>query len=245
MILFETIQGVAWITLNRPRCRNAMNREMLERLEQALAQCAEDSAVKAVVIRGASPAFCAGSDLNELGQMVLDDICALEARKAAMLRSIALLDKPVIASVEGAAVGGGCFLAAACDIVVATENARFQCMEVPNGWITPWGLFTLNARMSPQHAKRVAWGYEPINGAQAVELGLADYVVTLDELAHKTAEIAAHIAAMPAQSTQATKRCYQPQCLGGAQVEDAHLNALFRAHCMSEESQATLQRFAK
>ncbi len=118
-------------------------------------------------------------------------------------------------------------------------------MEVPNGWITPWGLFSLDARMPAQTAKRVAWGYEPVYGPEALALGLADYLVADDLLHAKTEELAGQLASIPAVSVQATKRWYQNACLGDAAVQDAHLNSLFREHCMSEESQATLRRFTK
>lgn len=244
-IQFHAQDGVATITLDRPRQRNAMNGEMLRELQAAIAEVAASCDIRAVRLLGAGPSFCAGSDLTELGGLSVDEMCAIEAQKAKLLRDIALCPKPVIAAVQGYAVGGGAFLAAVCDLVVASEDVKFKCMEVPNGWITPWGMHSLTARMSARNAQRVAWGYEFLGADEALRIGLVDYVSPSDELDSRTAELAGGLAAMPAISVGATKEFMFDRALGAGETEDARLNALFRLHCSQDSAQETFKKFVK
>ncbi len=243
MIKFEIDEKVARITLNRPEKRNAMNRQMLEQLNDTFTAIDNTKGVNAIVIKATDPSFCAGSDLKQLGGMTLEEMCILEAEKAAFLRRISLTVKPVIASVQGYAIGGGAFLAAVCDVVVATQSSHFQCVEVPNGWISPWGFHALSARLSPRATQRLAWGYEPIRGEEAYHLGLADYVVAESELSSKTEEVAEQLANLPSISVSATKRFCMEDTLSTAEAQDAKLNALFYDHCQQEAAKKTLNKF--
>lgn len=241
-----TVEGkVAYIKLNRPKQRNAQNKEMLDELETALARVEKCDDINVAVLCGADPSFCAGSDLTELGALDLEGICAVEERKAAFLRSISLCAKPIVAAVQGYAVGGGAFLAAACDVVIAADNAKFKGMEVPNGWITPWGFHALNARMSPRHAQRQAWGYKFVTADEALRTGLVDEVVPVEELFETAKQTAEALAELPPISAQATKRWYLDACLANGEAEDAKLNALFRDHCQQEAAQNTFKKFEK
>ncbi|SFU14881.1 enoyl-CoA hydratase [Pseudovibrio denitrificans] len=242
---FSVENKVAYIQLNRPKQRNAQNKEMLDLLDAALERVETCDTINAAIIFGADPSFCAGSDLTELGALDLDGICDVEKRKAAFLRRISLCPKPIIAAVQGYAVGGGAFLAAACDVVVAAENVKFKGMEVPNGWITPWGFHALNARMAPRHAQRAAWGYKFITATEALRIGLVDEVVALEDLFETARTIAEELAALPPVSVQATKRWYLNACLAEGEAEDAKLNSLFRQHCQMEAAQETFKKFEK
>lgn len=244
-IQFCVEDGVATITLDRPRQRNAMNADMLGKLQEAVAKTAASDDIRVLRLVAAGPSFCAGSDLTELGGLSVDEMCAIEAQKAKLLRDIALCPKPVIAAVQGYAVGGGAFLAAVCDLVVAAEDVQFKCMEVPNGWITPWGMHSLTARMSARNAQRVAWGFEFLGADEALRIGLADYSVPREALDSRTAELAATVAAMPAISVAATKEFMFDRALGAGEVEDARLNNLFRLHCSQDAAQETFKKFAK
>lgn len=245
MVSIETRDNVLWARLERPAVRNAMNLQMVQELEQAFDAAETNDDIRVVVLAGAAPAFCAGSDLKELGKLSLAELCRLEARKAALLRRVGLLTKPVVASVQGAAIGGGAFFAAACDVVIAAEDVRFQAMEVPNGWITPWGIHVLAERMSAKHAQLFCWGHQPVNAAEALRIGLADRVASVEELQEVTQTLAGQLAALPAESVGATKRVVQSLATVDAERLDAHCNELFRLHCGTEASQATFRRFVK
>lgn len=245
MVNIEIRDKVLWARLERPAVRNAMNLQMVEDLEQAFDTAEGDDNVRVVVLSGAAPAFCAGSDLKELGKLSLAELCRLEARKAALLRRLGLLTKPVVASVQGAAIGGGAFFAAACDVVIAAEDVRFQAMEVPNGWITPWGIHVLAERMSAKHAQLFCWGYQPVNATEALRIGLADHVASVEQLLEATETLAGQLAGLPSESVAATKRVVQSLATVDAERLDAHCNELFKQHCGTEASQATFRRFAK
>src|SRR5690606_23992258 len=113
-----------------------------------------------------------------------------EAATAALARAIALTDRPVLAAVEGYALGGGCILAASCDLVIAARNARWHLPEVSNGWLPPWGLAALVARLGPVRARRVTWGLAPVEGVEAEQLGLVDQLVEPGEALPAARELA-------------------------------------------------------
>ena len=110
--------AVMRLTLDRPQRRNALGTVGIQALDAALAAADRDDAVRVIVLTGAPPAFCAGSDLKELGGLSIAAMCEHEAITAAVARRIALLAKPVVCAVEGYALGGGFILAVSCDVVV-------------------------------------------------------------------------------------------------------------------------------
>jgi enoyl-CoA hydratase/carnithine racemase len=116
--------SIATLTISRPERRNAIGAELVESLFCAFAQLDSDPRVHAIILTGVAPGFCAGSDLKELAETDLAGMRAHERRTAALVRSIALLDKPVIAAVDGFALGGGFVLAVSCDVIVTAANAR-------------------------------------------------------------------------------------------------------------------------
>lgn len=236
---------VMWVTLDRARVRNAMNLEMVEGLELAFEKAESDASIRVVVLNGAAPAFCAGSDLKELGHLSLDEICRLEARKARLLRRLALLAKPVVGSVQGPAIGGGAFLAAACDVVIAADDARIQAMEVPNGWITPWGIHVLLTRMAPKHAQSFCWGFRAMSAQEGLSIGLVDEACAVGELRAVTVACAEKLAALPVDSVSATKRVVHGLLTVDAERLDAYCNALFREHCSTSTAQETFRRFTR
>src|SRR5262249_22316129 len=134
-LLTSLEDGVARLTLNRPEVRNALSRAMLQELETALATAEADPAARVIVLAGAGQAaFCAGADLKGVG----DRGTTLQAREsfgtlARILESIARMRTPVIAQVHGWALAGGCGLAAGCDLVIASEDARFGLPEIKVG----------------------------------------------------------------------------------------------------------------
>ncbi|MGQ0676100.1 MAG: enoyl-CoA hydratase-related protein, partial [Rhodospirillales bacterium] len=126
--------GIATLTMNRPRQRNALSGDLMAAMQDALDAAAEDSSVKAVVIAGAGPAFCAGHDLREMrampGRQALE---ALFGQCSRLMLSILKLPKPVIAKVQGMATAAGCQLVATCDLAVASTAARFATPGVNIG----------------------------------------------------------------------------------------------------------------
>src|SRR5215472_4848817 len=121
---------IAVLTIDRPNRRNALGKELVSALGKVLQNVDSDDSIGAIILTGTPPGFCAGSDLKELGELSINDMRSHEEETGLLAQSIGLLTKPVIAAVEGFALGGGFVLAAACDSVVTTENCRWHLPEV-------------------------------------------------------------------------------------------------------------------
>ena len=115
--------------------------------------------------------------------------------------------------------------------------------EVPNGWLPPWALAALAARVGPVVARRLVWGGEAINGSEALCLGLADYVVPKDAVDGEALEVASRLAQLPHVAVAATKRFFAPLVNGAAEASDALANRIFAENCRDPAARATLQRF--
>ena len=141
-----------------------------------LTELDDDPEVRAVVLTGSPPGFCAGSDLTELAGLPVAERIRHEARAGYLARTLQQLSIPVVAAVEGFALGGGFLLATSCDIVVSADQARWQLPEVGLGWVPPWGLQSLLARVGPAAARRLAWGEQALSGQQVHQLGVVDEI---------------------------------------------------------------------
>ncbi len=234
---------VAVITISRPERRNALGSETTRALRDALRQLDRDSGCSVIVLTGAPPAFCAGSDLKELGGLSVEQMRDHEAVTAEVARGIGYLDKPVVAAVEGYALGGGFILATCCDVVVTSNEARWHLPEVKIGWLPPWGLQSLLARVGPSRARLLTWGPEPIDGAEAHRLGVADYAVPQGSALEKAVAVAQSLASLPREAVASTKRIFAPFATGAAEALDAEASRVFGENCRSEAAQATLERF--
>jgi enoyl-CoA hydratase/carnithine racemase len=234
---------VGIVSLNRPQRRNAMDRDLVVALVAAFRSLDADPAIAAIVLRGEAPGFCAGSDLKFIGRLSLQETCRFEAETGDMARLIGFLHKPVIASVEGFALGGGSILAASCDLVVSAEDARWHLPEVPIGWLTPWGLDALISRVGPVAARKLCFATEAFDGREARRLGLVDHLAAAGRADETAIALAQRLAALPAAAVAATKRFFMPGILGGAEVRDVEANHVFAGNCRHPVARATLERF--
>ena len=187
---YETLdierQGaVATVWMNRPEVFNAFNEQLIDDLAAACGALEDDAGVRVVVLAGRGRHFSAGADLNwmQRASACTEAENLADARKfAAMLQALSGLPKPTIARVQGAALGGGTGLAAACDMVVAADNAQFSTSEVKFGIIpaviSPYVLRAIG----PRHALRYFQTAEKFSAAEAKAIGLVSEVVALDEL---------------------------------------------------------------
>lgn len=240
----EQSGDIAILTIDRPARRNALGQQSIEELVKELDRADRDSKTRAIVLTGSAPGFCAGSDLKELAGMDLAGMGAHEAHTAALARSIALMNKPVVAGVAGFALGGGFVLAVSCDVVVSDPAARWHLPEVQIGWIPPWGIQALVARVGPVRARRLVWGADPFDGREAHRLGVADYLTEPGESVLDGAlRVARGLAALPAQAVTSTKQFFAPLVSGQAESMDAWANRLFLSDCGHPAAKATLNRF--
>ena len=198
-ILFEVADGVATITINRPKALNALNSDVIAELCDAAVKCKTDDAVKAVIVTGAGEkSFVAGADIAQMADLRPQQ--AMEFMEAGIetFRAFETLPKPVIAAVNGFALGGGVEFAMSCDFRFASENARFGQPEILIGLIPGWGGTQRLARLvGIGRAKEYIMGGEQIDARRAYEIGLVNRVYPPDQLIPETKKFAAKLANLP------------------------------------------------
>ena len=208
---------VAELTLNRPDALNALSDALLAALSTELADIAEDRRVRAVVIRGAGRAFCAGHDLREMqaGRQSEDDGRAffegLFARCSAVMKEIRALPQPVIAEVHGIATAAGCQLVSTCDMAVAAEGARFGVNGVNIGLFCSTPMVALSRDIAPKRAFEMLTTGEMIPAERAMEIGLVNRVVPEADLSAETAKLADTVAAKLGAAVKVGKRAFYEQ----------------------------------
>lgn len=185
VILLDVADGIATVTLNRPQAMNALNRALRHRLAEVMRAVDADVQVRAVVLTGAGTrAFTAGLDLKELGS----ETGALGSANAVdpadnPVKAIELCRKPVIGAVGGVAITGGFEVALACDVLIASTNARFADTHARVGIVPGWGLSQKLSRMiGISRAKELAFTGNFLDAATALQWGLVNHVVGPDEL---------------------------------------------------------------
>jgi len=204
MVLQYDVQDhIATVTLSRPEVKNALNRELYGRLEQAFRDAHRDADVRCVIVTGAGSAFCSGDDVREimLAEPKSDTASrAREPRPKPTPAALAILecDKPVIAAVNGAAVGWGMDLTLFCDIRIASERARFGELFIKRGLVSDiGGLWRLPQIVGPSKAAELLFTGDIIDAREAERIGLVSRVVPDDELMAAATELARKIAANP------------------------------------------------
>jgi len=194
--------AVATLLLNRPERLNAFDESLCEALNQGLETVAREPSVRVVVITGAGRGFCAGGDIHKMAELKKTHHSAtfrdfLEAGHE-LVRRIRRLPKPVLASVNGVAAGGGMNLALACDLRIASDHATFLQAFVKIGLHPDWGgTFFLPRLIGTGRAVEMFFLGEPMDAREALRLGLVNSVVPHDELNAETRKLAGRLAAAP------------------------------------------------
>jgi len=182
-VLYRVEDSIAFITLNRPKALNALNTETLGELDAAVSVAGKDENVKVIVITGEGRAFVAGADISQMRGLTVQEGRDMTILGQEVFTRIENLDKPVIAAVNGFALGGGCELAMACDIRVASDKAKFGQPEVNLGIIPGYGgTQRLPRLVGKGAAKYLIFTGEMISAEEAFRIGLADKVVPAEEL---------------------------------------------------------------
>jgi 2-(1,2-epoxy-1,2-dihydrophenyl)acetyl-CoA isomerase len=198
--------AVLTITLNRPDVLNALKASTLKELGAALKEARADD-VRAVVIAGAGRGFCVGQDLTEFRDRAGDIGTRLRGNYHPPIKAIRALEKPVIAAVNGAAAGAGLSLACACDLRIASEEAKFVPAFINIGLVPDSGGTFFVTRVVGQ-ARAFEWlcSGRRLDAAEALEWGVVSEVVPGDALAGRAAELAGQLAALPTRAIGMTKR---------------------------------------
>jgi methylglutaconyl-CoA hydratase len=193
LVLYEVKDRTVYITLNRPDKRNALSHELVGTLKDALRRAENDSEVKVVVLQAIGDAFCAGADLAYLQQLQknsFEENLADSNHLKELFLIIYQLKKVVIAKVQGHALAGGCGLTSVCDFVFAVPEAKFGYTEVKIGFIPAMVLVFLIRKIGERNAKHVLLSGELVQGNEAMNFGLINFLVPKDKLDFAVGEFA-------------------------------------------------------
>jgi len=236
-IRYEVKDSVGIATINRPEALNALNSTVIEELSALVNEIENDKALRALVITGEGRSFVAGADIAEQCPLDLAGGRAWGRRGSALFRKIELLEIPTIAAVNGFALGGGCELAMACDIILASEKAKFGQPEVGLG-ITPGfsGTQRLARRIGAARAKELIFSGKMIKADEAKEVGLVNAVHAPEALMDAALEMAQSFAKNAPIAVKYSKACIDRGLQTDLDSGIAMENELF-AMCFGTEDQ--------
>jgi enoyl-CoA hydratase/carnithine racemase len=217
VLLREDKDGVATLTLNRPEARNALSEALLAALIGEFDAIAQDRSVRAVIVAGNGPVFSAGHDLKEMTAHRNEPdrgrayFAAMFEKCAGMMQQIVHLPQPVIASVHGVATAAGCQLAASCDLVVASEAARFATPGVQIGLFCSSPMVALSRKVASNHAMEMLLTGEMVSAKRAFEMGLVNRVVAAGREREEANKLAQAITTKSAYVQKIGKEAYYRQ----------------------------------
>jgi enoyl-CoA hydratase/carnithine racemase len=207
--IFEQDGPVAWLTFNRPEARNAMTWEMYETLRETCERADEDPGTRVLVLRGAGDkAFASGTDIRQFLEFkTREDALGYEERINRSIGRVADMRKPVIAVINGDAVGGGMFLALSCDLLLAAEHARFgvPVARTLGNFPNPKNFAQLIATVGVVRARNLVLTARLMNAQEALGVGLVDEVLASDRLEDRARELAQRIATLAPLTLSAVK----------------------------------------
>lgn len=248
MILYDVQDGIARITLNRPEKRNALNAELIAALRESLARSTRDPGVRVILLAGAGQDFCSGADLAGLDRAaeagVLDHLDTARSLAETIL-SMRQHPRPIVAAVRGRALAGGCGLATACDLILASESAQFGYPEVKIGFIPAMVMAILRRSVSEKRAFELIATGEVIDAAEARTIGMINRVYPDAEFDARVQTYVTGLASKSASAVNLSKNLLYH--MDGMTFEAAleagvHANALAR---MTEDARRGIERFMK
>ena len=240
-VSYQLEDGVAWLVIDRPEARNAINRAVGKGLWEGFRRFEEDPAAAVLVLTGTGEAFCAGADLKEMAALGLT---VPPRDMAPHLGQILQVTKPVIAAVNGPAFGGGFLLAQMCDLCVAGASAQFAITEARWGRGAPWAA-PLPWLVPPRVAMELLLTGDPIDAQRAYEVGLVNRVVPDPELRSEAGRLARRIAGNAPLSVRAAKAMVQASA--GRALDEAVEEGwrLFEPVYLSEDAQEGPRAFVE
>lgn len=245
-IIVETEDSIAIVRLNRPEALNALNKQMLGELAEALTALDADEAVRCIVLTGSEKAFAAGADITEMAELSFTDMFMAD-RFTGDMEAIARVRKPIIAAVSGYALGGGCELAMACDFIICADNARFGQPEINLGVVAGiGGTQRLTRLVGKSKAMDMNLTGRFMEAAEAEQSGLVSRVVPAADLMTEAKAAAKKIAAKSGIATRVVKeavnRAYETTLREGLLYERRMFHALFNTEDQKEGMAAFLEK---
>ncbi|MBK8314409.1 MAG: enoyl-CoA hydratase/isomerase family protein [Acidobacteria bacterium] len=233
-IIYQITNNIAWITLNRPDKRNALNDGLVNDLKAALRSAADDDQVRVIVVRGAGKDFCAGADLSQLQKIaqanILDNLEDAEGFSE-MLLKMRKIKKPVIAAVHGRALAGGAGIASACDLVLAARSASFCYTEVKIGFVPAMVNAIARRNLSEKRAFELLCTAKPLTAEEAERIGFINRVFDDESFEADVEKYAGDIVRLSASAIGLTKTLlYQTDAMTFEQALRAgvEINAIAR-----------------
>jgi enoyl-CoA hydratase/carnithine racemase len=239
----ERAGDVVTLSLNRPAQRNALSRELMTDVTAALGALGADPEVRVVVLAGRGPAFSAGHDLSEMVGLELDDYREIFELCTRMMTAIHELPQPVIARVHGMATAAGCQLVAACDLVVASSEARFATPGVKIGLFCTTPMVEVTRSIGRKRALEMLLTGTPIDAETAADWGLVNRVVAPDELDAATDELARQIASASSLTVGLGKRAFYRQLDVGLDAAYDHCQEVMSENATAEDAQEGMSAF--
>jgi len=240
-IITERSGSVLRIELNRPTKKNAMTSGMYVTLANLFRDAAKDERIRVVLWHGAGDSFCAGNDVEDFLKNPPGPGASPQAQ---LMNSLADFDKPLVAAVQGAAIGGGTTMLTHCDFVYAGENAKFQMPFINLGVVPEFGSsWSLPARIGHLRASELVLSGLPFDAGRAVELGLITRVVPDQDLLTTATEAARKLAAKPAGALQASKKLMKQPFRAQMKAAMTAENEAFSEQVRSEEAKEALTAF--
>jgi enoyl-CoA hydratase/carnithine racemase len=221
VLLRSDAEGVVGLTLNRPEQYNALSRELLGRLQDEIDRIRDDPAVRVVVITGKGRAFCAGHDMKEMAaERERAKLMELFGACSRMMLALTRLPQPVIALIDGIATAAGCQLVAACDLALATSNARFATSGIKYGLFCSTPMVAVARNLPRKPAMEMLLTGDFIEADDALRLGLVNQVVAPDRLEEAFDALLARLLDKPREVLALGKRAFYRQLEMG--LEDAY-----------------------
>lgn len=237
--------GVATLTLNRPQQYNALSSSLLDSLQAAVDDIADDPRVRVVVIAGAGKAFCAGHDLKEMrAQSDAQSAADVFARASKLMVSLTRMPQPVIARVHGFAFAAGCQLVAQCDLAVAVPTAQFATSGIKFGLFCSTPGVALARNVSRKHAMEMLLTGDPIDAQTAVERGLVNRVVAAEGLDAEIGRLARAIIDKSPAAVASGKRAFYEQAETSLDTAYAIATQAMACSMMTEDAAEGIDAFA-
>ena len=244
LLLREERDGIVTLTMNRPQQMNLLTSGMLSALQDALDSARDDKSIRVVILAANGKGFCAGHDLKEIRALKeLPKIEGLFGQCSRMMQSIVALPQPVIARVQGAAAAAGCQLVAQCDLAVASDAAKFTTPGVSWGFFCSTPGVAVGRNLQRKHALEMLLTGDLVDANKALEWGLVNRVVKMDELAAATLELAKKIAEKPPATVAAGKRAFYQQMDLGMEQAYVLASGVIASSFAHEEGRAGMDAF--
>lgn len=241
----QVAQGVAQISLNRPKELNALNPQLMGELLSALQKLDQDPAVRVIILTGNDQAFAAGADIRQMADMSSVDM--IQKNQFQVWDDMARISKPVLAAVSGYALGGGCELAMMCDLIIASDTAKFGQPEVKIGTIPgAGGTQRLTRAVGKAKAMELILSGRFMSAAEALQFGLVARIFPVESYLTETITLASEIAAMPPIAVrlakEAVNRAYESNLTEGMAFERRNFYLTFSSQDQKEGMKAFIEK---